>query len=101
LENAVALELLKNKKDIFYYRGLGNLETDFVVKEKLKVKQLIQVCWSLSEEKTKRREISGLVAAMREFKLKEGLILTYAEDEIIKIPEGKIFVRPAAKWLLE
>lgn len=101
LENAVALELLKNKKDIFYYRGQGNLEADFVVKEKLKVKQVIQSCWSLSEEKTKKREISGLVAAMREFKLKEGLILTYAEEEIIKTEQGKIFVKPAALWFLE
>lgn len=101
LENAVALELLKNKKEIFYYRGQGNSETDFVVKEKLKVRQAIQVCWSLAEEKTSRREISGLAAAMREFKLKEGLILTYAEEAVIETDQGKIFVKPAVKWILE
>lgn len=101
LENAVALELLKNNRDIYYYRGQGNLEADFLVKEKLKVRQAIQVSWSLAEEKTKRREISGLVAAMREFKLKEGLILTYAEEEIIETESGKIFVKPAAKWFLD
>lgn len=101
LENAVALELLKSGNSIFYYHGQGNSEADFVVKDKLKVQQVIQVCWSLNEEKTRKREISGLVAALREFKLPRGLILTYAEEEIIETEQGKIFVKPAAKWILE
>jgi len=100
LENAVALELLKQGKIIFYYRGQGNSEADFLIKEKLKVKQAIQVCWSLADKKTRAREISGLAAAMGEFKLKEGLILTYAEEEIIKTEQGKIFIQPATKWIL-
>ena len=49
---------------------------DFVIKERLKVSELVQVCWKIEEEKTRRREIMALVKAMAELKLKEGLIIT-------------------------
>ena len=38
---------------------------------------------------------------MREFKLKEGIILTYEQEEEIKIDNKLIKILPVWKWLLE
>ena len=51
--------------------------------------------------KNKEREIAGLMEALNKFKLKEGLIITFDQEEKIK-SEGKIIrIIPAWKWLLE
>ena len=59
----------------------------------------IQVCYDLNDE-NKEREISGLRKAMEVFNLKEGLILTFEQEEIIQ-EKFKISVKPIWKWLLE
>jgi predicted AAA+ superfamily ATPase len=74
---------------------------DFVIaKAGLKAEQLIQVCWDIRDNKTKDREIAGLLKAMDAFGLKEGLIITedYEADE--KIGAKKIIFAPLWKWLL-
>ena len=98
LENAVFLGLRRRFKDIFYFRESN--ECDFVTKEKNKVSRAIQVCYELSEE-NKGREINGLLAALNEFSLKNGLILTYSQDDEFLVEGKKVLVKPAWKWLLE
>lgn len=66
----------------------------------MKISQAIQVCYELNEE-NKARELSGLVEAMLKFKLKEGMILTYNQEEEIKIKGSKIIVKPVWKWPLD
>jgi len=73
LENNVFLELRRKYNEIFYFQETR--ECDFIVKEKEKIKQVIQVCYELNDENQKR-EIEGLIEAMKEFNFKEGLILT-------------------------
>ena len=66
---------------------------DFVIKEGLRVQRLLQVCWDPSEGETRRREVGGLLKAMKEFELREGLVLT--EDFEGEEVEGKrILYRP-------
>ncbi len=101
LENAVFLELKNKEGEIYYYKTKNNLEVDFMVKEKTKIKKLIQVCWTLEDKKTKEREFRSLMAAMDELKLKDGFILTYNEENKIKINKKIINVVPCWKWLLE
>ena len=101
LENAVFLELKNKEGEIYYYKTKNNLEVDFMVKEKTKIKKLIQVCWTLEDKKTKEREFRSLMAAMDELKLKDGFILTYNEEDKIKINKKIINVVPCWKWLLE
>lgn len=98
LENAVFLGLRRKFKDIFYYQEKN--ECDFVIKEKEKITGAIQVCFDFNEE-TKDREIKGLIAAAKEFNLKEGLILTYNQEDNFFIEGKKIIVKPVWKWLLE
>lgn len=98
LENMAFLNLRKKYKDIFYFQGKN--ECDFVVKEGTKITRAIQVCYALDED-TQEREIKGLMEAIGKFNLREGLILTYAQDDKIDINGKKIKIKPVWKWLLE
>lgn len=105
-ENLVAVELRRRQAqnpnlEAFYWRDHGQREVDFVVKEGLKVRELIQVCWDLRDPITKRREVKALVKAMGEFKLKDGLVLTEDFEGEEKIGGKRIFYRPLWKWLLK
>jgi len=98
LENVVFLELRRNFKEIFYFQDKN--ECDFIIKEMEKITMAIQVCFDFNEE-NKEREISGLVSAMNEFKLKEGLILTNNQDDEFIVDGKKVIIKPVWKWLLE
>ena len=102
-ENTVAISLIRqNGKDkVFYWKSNTHEEVDFVIKEGLKIKKLIQVCYELSNEKTKKRELASLVKASKELKCKQLLIITrdYAGAE--KIGSQVIVYVPLWKWLLE
>ena len=97
LENIVFIELKRRKKEVYYYSD--NNECDFLVKEGIKIKEAIQVCYILNES-NKKREINGLLEAMEKFKLKKGLILTHEQEEEIKAKNKKINVLPVWKWLI-
>ncbi len=52
-------------------------------------------------EDNKEREIQGLLEALNEYDLKEGLILTSDEEKVIEIDNKKIIIKPVWKWLLK
>ena len=101
LENAIFLELLRRGKEIYYWKMRNNYEVDFVVVENLKVKELIQVVWDISNEKTLKREERALLRAMEEFNLDKGLILTKDCSEEKKVKGNEILYKPAWLWMLE
>lgn len=101
LENMVFSALLGEENEIYYYKNSDNLEVDFLVKERNKIKELVQVAWSLKDPAARKREIRSLLAAMDDFGLKEGSILTYNESEIIQAEGKTISVQPAYKRMLE
>jgi predicted AAA+ superfamily ATPase len=99
LENLVFLELKRQTKTVYYHHNKS--ECDFVIKEKNSITQAIQVCWSMHDDKTKQREINGLLDAMAAYQLKEGLILTEDESDSIAIDDKKINIMPVWLWLLK
>ncbi|MFH1394640.1 MAG: ATP-binding protein [Candidatus Omnitrophota bacterium] len=101
LENIAFLELMRRGKDIFYYKGAKDAEVDFLITEKNKPNQLIQVCADMDKPGTREKEISSLVCASRQFNIKQCLILT--EDQTGEIVEGKLKIEivPLWQWLLE
>lgn len=101
LENIVFLHLKMTGKEIYYYKTKNNLEVDFIIKKETGEKELIQVSFSLDDKKTREREIKGLLTAMNELSISKGLILTDDEEEVIKIGQRTIIVKPTYKWLLE
>jgi len=97
LENLIFLELRRRNKKIFYNRD--NYECDFIIQEKEKVVQVIQVTETLNSENEKR-EVEGVLEAMKKFKLKEGFIITLDEERDIEVEDKNIHVLPVWKWLL-
>jgi hypothetical protein len=106
MENAVFLELLRktNKRpfiEIFYWKDYQQNEVDFVLKEGLKVKQLIQVTYASSKDEIESREIKGLIKASESLKSKDLLVITWDYEDELKIKNKKIRFLPLWKWLLE
>jgi len=99
LENCVFLELKRRKQEIYYYKTANGNEVDFLIKQG-KSPLLIQVSWSLADNKTKQREIRSLVKAMKELKTNKAIILTYNSQGELKLNNKKISIMPVFKWLL-
>jgi predicted AAA+ superfamily ATPase len=98
LENIVFLELRKRSKEIYYHKN--KYECDFITQKNQKVSDAIQVCQSLENDSTRKREINGLLEAMRDYQLHSGLIITEYEEETILENGMTIRILPAWKWLL-
>ena len=102
LENQVFIELLRRgydtEKSLFYYHSRNDKETDFVVREGNKVKQLIQVCYEMSNEKTEKREVGSLVECAGELKCDNLTIVTWNEERVIEKNGYVIKVVPVEKF---
>ena len=101
-QNVVANYLIKeySKKNIFYWMSTTKEEVDFVVKNGLKVKQLIQVCYDIEDYDTKKRELKALVKASNELKCRNLLIITEDKEGEEKISKCKIRFIPLWKYLI-
>ena len=60
LETTVCLELIRRGYTVYYYKTSNNLECDFIVEYENKIRQLIQVTKSLSDEKNKKKRTKGV-----------------------------------------
>ena len=102
LENTVLLQLYRQRTPIdriYYYQGKG--ECDFVVQRGVRIAQLIQVTWDMSDEETRKREINGIIEASDATSCDNLLIITADYQEDITTDDGKkIHVMPAWRWLL-
>lgn len=98
LETTVALELLKQGKQIAYQQN--GSECDFVIIEKGKVTKTIQVAIDFVDVKTKEREIRGLVQACLQFGLSEGIILTFDHTEQLEHEGIQVNMIPAWQFFL-
>ena len=103
-ETIVLIHLIRKCKsqgwDVYYLSDRSG-ECDFVVCEGNKVLQCIQVSYDISSEKTRKREINGLLLAYKKTKCRNLLLLTdheYGE-------QGKdglhIQVKPVYEWCSE
>ncbi len=105
LENLVAVELKKRHSgnpsaELYYWRSRQEGEVDFVLKEGLEVKQLIQACYAFENEQTKERETSALIKASEELECENLLVITWDYEGEEKIRGKKIRYQPLWKWLV-
>ena len=106
MENVVAVELLRRKSywhrnwEVYYWKDYQQREVDFVIKEGLKVKQLIQVSYASGRDEIERREIRSLLKASEELNCKELLVITWDYEGEERVRERKITFVPLWKWLL-
>ena len=101
LENAVFLELRRRgydeEKSLFYYRSRNDKEVDFVTRRGPQVKQLIQVCYDISSERTLKRELSSLVECAGELHCNNLLLVTFDAEDVIRYKNYDIQVMPFNK----
>ncbi len=88
LENQVFVEFLRRGyipgQTLFYYRTRNDKEIDFVTRKGAKVEQLIQVCYDMTSEKTRKRELDALVEAAEELHCDNLLVITNSQDNLVK-----------------
>jgi predicted AAA+ superfamily ATPase len=99
LENTVYLELRRRCNQLYYYAD-RNSECDFIINKKDIITHAYQVCYDLSEDKTRKREIKGLVNACNKFGLKHGTIITYKQEEELTAKGIEISIVPVVDFLL-
>jgi len=96
LENQVFVEILRRGyipgQTLFYYRTRNDKEIDFVTRKGAKVEQLIQVCYDMSSEKTRKRELDALVEAAEELHCDNLLVITNSQEEKIEWKRTVILV---------
>ncbi len=107
MENTVFLELLRKTNEnplleIYYWKDYQQREVDFLVKEGLRIKKLIQVTYTSGLDEIERRELKSLVKAYDLFKKDkpELLIISWDFEDEIKFEGKKIRLIPLWKWLL-
>ena len=103
LENIVFLELFRRRLalnyELFYFKKV--IEVDFVIYGNRQVLELIQVSLTLTDPKTRKREIRALMVAAKELSPLKMSIVTLNEKQELK-EDGKIIrVIPVTEWLLE
>jgi len=103
LETIVYMELLRKYKrqglDIYYFSNRYG-ECDFVVCEDRKAVLAVQVSYDISSEKTRKREIAGLLLAARNTGCENLLLLTDHNDEDVTHDGYTIAIRPVFDYML-
>lgn len=102
LENQVFVELLRRGyipgQTLFYYRTRNDKEIDFVTRKGTKVEQLIQVCYDMTSEKTRKRELDALVEAAEELHCDNLHVITNSQEEEIDWKRTTILVKTMQKF---
>lgn len=102
LENQVFVELLRRGyipgQTLFYYRTRNDKEIDFVTRKSAKVEQLIQVCYDMTSERTRKRELAALVEAAEELHCDNLLVITNSQEEKIEWKDRLISIINVPKF---
>ena len=99
LENLVYLKLRNPDDSMFYFvNDADGTECDFVIERRDGSFSAVQVCWELSRD-NEEREINGALRAMERFGLKEAVLVTRDQSDLISEGGRIIRVVPAWKWL--
>lgn len=101
LENLIFMGLRRVTPEIHYYRTKNGKEVDFIARLPERPRLLVQVCESIADPKTKRREIEALSDAMAEQRVQSGTIVTRNEAAKFELDHGIIDVVPAWRFLLD
>jgi predicted AAA+ superfamily ATPase len=99
LENLVYLKLRNPDDSMFYFvNDADGTECDFVIERRDGTFGAVQVCWELSRD-NEEREINGALRAMERFGLKEAVLVTRDQSDLISEGGRIIRVVPAWEWL--
>ena len=104
LETIVLINLVRRSKmegfDVYYLNERYG-ECDFVICKGNTVIQAIQVSYDISSDKTRKREINGLMLAAKQTGCDNLLLLTDHENSTIEEAGHNIKVQPVYDWCIE
>ena len=105
LENLVFVALRRVAREIFYFKSKSGREVDFFALDvasqgRGRTRLLVQVCDSMADPQTRKRELTALSEAMSELNLPEAVIVTRNEEVQIPVEAGMILVVPVWRFLL-
>lgn len=100
LENLVYLELRRREGEIYYIKE-KNYEVDFALRVGRNIDELLQVCWDLSNPKTRKRELSSLISGAKELNTKKLVVITSNQRESLEIEGFHIEIVPFFEWCLK
>jgi len=95
-ENLVFLHLRRKYNEIFYFKEKG--ECDFVIFQRGKPIEVLQACYQI-DDLNFEREYSGLVQALKYFKLESGVIVTYNQRDTFVKDGFTVKMIPAHEYL--
>lgn len=105
LENVVYVELLRrcasDFRDIYYYKQAATgKEVDFVICDKNKALELIQVSYDIDSPKAYNRETSALIVASEPLKCDNLTLITFSDTRDVTVDGKTIHIKSAIEWLL-
>lgn len=106
LENVVYIELLRRCAydfyDVYYYKPAPrSKETDFVVCDKNKAVELIQVAYEIDSQRAYDRETSALVKASGALSCDKLTLIAFSQTRDVEIDGKTIHIISALEWLLK
>jgi uncharacterized protein len=96
-ENLVFLQLRRKYSKIYYFKQ--NQEVDFCFYNSRKEIEIINVCFSIIDNKVKQREISGLREAMKALNVSASVLINNNLEEELIFENTIINIIPLWKWL--
>lgn len=100
LENVVYIELRRRRAELYYWKSTIGREVDFVMRRGSDIVGAVQVSRTLTDEKTRERELRALVDAREELKAEKLMIITEDEEESVIRDGVSVEVVPVWKWLI-
>ena len=97
----VFCQLKRQTQKIYYYRTKQGNVVDFIWFNDKGEKAIVQVCWDILENATRKRELRSLKQAMAETGLSHGTIVTNSSEEVIKEDNLTIHIVPAWKYFFQ
>ena len=105
LETIVYIELLRRNRpinrDVYYFKNASGYEADFVVCRDNRVEEIYQVSFDISKDKTRKRELRGLLTASAETNCNNLYLITDFQRETLTMAGQTIEIIPAYDWLIE
>ena len=102
LENLVFWHLYRNHGNVYttdiYYYSDQHHECDFLLYREGGKVLPVQVCWQMTEEKTRQRELKSLVKACKQTDSRKGIIITYDEENRFNYQDIDVYLIAAWKW---
>ena len=103
-EALAAIELYKHSlqtgSQLFYWQSYQGYEVDFVIQGRSGFEQLIQVCYSINDSKTRNREERSLIKASHDLDCDHLSIITWDTESVVERDGTIINYIPMANWLL-